>query len=84
MQVGISKKVSWPSALLLVVGAVLAIVGALTGDTTLTTSGVTLVGGSAVTFGIGYHAPTGEVVVEPGDASDDLLSEEVLKELKNS
>lgn len=80
MQVGISKKVSWPSALLLVVGAALAIAGSFTGEDSILTSGVTLVLGSAASFGIGYQAPSGEVVSEIGEGSDALLDVEFPEE----
>lgn len=81
MQVGISPKVKIPSIILFVIGVILAVVGAVSGEDSLTTSAITVIGASGITFGAGYKASPGEVVSIVGNASDELLSEEVLKKL---
>lgn len=81
MQVGISPKVKIPSSVLFIIGAILAVLGVVSNDDTLTTSGASIVTASGITFGAGYKASPGEVVPLIGEANDDALSEEVLKEL---
>lgn len=74
MTIGLSPKVQAFLAAVGGPGLLLLILGLVIGDDTLKTAGLSLLAGSAVGGAAGYKAPPGEVIVERGPASDELLS----------
>jgi hypothetical protein len=76
---GISPKVKLPAAMLLAVGLGLLIASVVLDDADkLVEVGLSLIGASGLAGGLGYVAPPGEVAVEPGVPSDELLPSEAL------
>lgn len=61
--VGVSPKVSWPTAALFSIGAVLLVLSIILKDDTLRDFGIAAIGASGVTVGAGFAAPTGLVKV---------------------
>jgi hypothetical protein len=83
MQLGISPKVALPAAAQLVIGAALAIVGALTHNDQLLAIGLAVLGTGGVTGLVGYNAPAGSVKPPNVDVrSDDLLPPEARAQME--
>lgn len=81
--IGISPKVAWPAAMLVLAGAALLVAGVLLNDGEVRTAGVAVLGAAGVQAPVGFRAPaatTRETVV----ASDDLLSDEAKAKLAES
>lgn len=79
---GISPKVKLPALVLLALGIVCLVAGALLKDATLTTVGPSLIAASGLGASLGYSADVGDIA-EPGtqERSDDLLPADVVAKL---
>jgi hypothetical protein len=72
-QVGLSPKVKVPAIAALVGGAILVGVGLVIGEDVVTNLGIGALATVGVTVPAGYRAPTGEVELDVGEASDAVL-----------
>lgn len=82
MQIGISPKVKVPSSILFFLGILLTAYGSFSHDGgTISTIGLSLIGGSGISFGAGYKASPGLVKIVEDVASDDALSAEAKRGL---
>lgn len=79
MTLGLSPKIV-PAILTAVAGLVVTIIGALNGDDGTLYVGVSLLAGGGASAAAGAALPPGEVLVEQGPASDDLLDLERIDE----
>lgn len=70
---GISPKII-PAILVALAGLIVTVIAAVNQDSATLTAGISLLGGGGFAAVGGYASPPGEVVVDVGPASDDLLA----------
>lgn len=70
----LAAKVAWPALVLAGLGVILLVVGVILANEALVTVGVSLLGASGVTAGVGYQAPAPTVEHHVPDTTEERTS----------